>query len=263
MPGTQCIEMSKFSGLDGSDVSYTPILPKPTDLQPVKKTRGRKPLNRGNETDKQRQQKQRKGHEVEATAKEDQSDNTPDRSVFATPTVKRPRGRAPKKPKTDTETNINIAPDPFAIEGVDGTSDTKTDESPASDGRKRRASIRPVEVRKKRKYRKSLKFSSDVVNESSSTLQSPELTSPDSTNATETVTKVKVVRARPRPKKRRPLPTLIRRKKRSAFYGDDSGSEPEVSSRAASRVSEVRLQSVGVNDANSVSACLRFRCILL
>lgn len=56
----------------------------------------------------------------------------------------------------------------------------------------------------------------------------------------------------------RPLPTLIKRKRRSAFYGDDSGSEPDVSGRLGSRTSEVRVESEGANNSRNVSSHIDF-----
>ncbi|CAH8676514.1 choline dehydrogenase 6 [Schistosoma haematobium] len=252
-PGTQCIEMNKFNSLGCSDISYASILPKTTstESQPVKKTRGRKPRNHENDTDKH-PRKPRKSREVGAPTNEAQSDNTPDRPVFIAPLTKRPRGRAPKKPKTDVESVNNIDSNPYATESIGENIDVRGDES-LLESRKRRASIRPVEVRKKRKYRKSLKSTSMLANDSLNISQSSETTSPNyATQLSETITKqVKVVRARPRPKKRRPLPTLIKRKRRSAFYGDDSGSEPDVSGRLGSRTSEVRVESEGANNSRN------------
>ncbi|CAH8678580.1 unnamed protein product [Schistosoma rodhaini] len=251
-PGTQCIEINKFSSMGCSDISYASILPKTTstESQPVKKTRGRKPRNHDNDTDKH-PRKPKKYREVGTPTSEAQSDNIPDKPVFIAPLTKRPRGRAPKKPKTDVGSVDNFVSNPYAVESIDENIDTKSDES-LLESRKRRASIRPVEVRKKRKYRKSLKSTSVLADDSLNISQSSETTPNDASQLSETITKqVKVVRARPRPKKRRPLPTLIKRKRRSAFYGDDSGSEPDVSGRLGSRTSEVQVESEGANNSRS------------
>ncbi|KAH8869088.1 Chromodomain-helicase-DNA-binding protein 7 [Schistosoma japonicum] len=251
--GSQCIEINKFSNLNCNDISYASILPKttPTEPQPVKKTRGRKPRNHGSDKDKQ-PRRPKKSHEVETPINEAQLNITPGKLIAIAPQTKRPRGRAPKKYKTDVDSVTNFVPDPFAIEGLSENIDTKDGES-LSECKKRRASIRPVEVRKKRKYRKSLKSTSELAKDTSNILLSSEMTSPNNAaQLSETITKqVKVVRARPRPKKRRPLPTLIKRKRRSAFYGDDSGSEPDVSSRLGSRISEIRIESEDTNNAKS------------
>ncbi|KAF8566962.1 hypothetical protein P879_08921, partial [Paragonimus westermani] len=270
-------ESEKCNGVVG-DLSYPPILPKvpgspsPTKDRTTKSPRKSQALDREARNERRRQQRLKK--KQEEAAQQTPGQMTPESyregdlisgSIVLGDSLRQSRPRARKK-TTDFSSGEQLSGEGGSATERDteklSTVATSVNDVSASPTRskKRRNSTRLILPKQPKKNKIQLvetRTTLEAPNASDDVLsftqeQSP-VTEPagESMDAEESTKHVKIVRTRPpRPKKKKPLPTLIRKKKRSAFYGDESDSEPDISGRLGGRTAENRSSAV-VSDNSS------------
>ncbi|KAA3674558.1 chromodomain-helicase-DNA-binding protein 7, partial [Paragonimus westermani] len=270
-------ESEKCNGVVG-DLSYPPILPKvpgspsPTKDRTTKSPRKSQALDREARNERRRQQRLKKKQEEAAqqtsgqmTLESYREGDLVSESIVLGDSLRQSRPRARKK-TTDFSSGEQLSGECGSATERDteklstvATSVNDVSASPTK-SKKRRNSTRLILPKQPKKNKIQLV-------ETQATLEAPgapddvlsftqeqsPVTEPagESMDAEESTKHVKIVKTRPpRPKKKKPLPTLIRKKKRSAFYGDESDSEPDVSGRLGGRTAENRSSAV-VSDNSS------------
>ncbi|KAF6779238.1 hypothetical protein AHF37_01226 [Paragonimus kellicotti] len=271
-------ESEKCNGVVVGDLSYPPILPKvpgspsPTKDRTTKSPRKGQALDREARNERRRQQRLKKRQEE--AAQQTPSQMTLESygevdlvagSVVLSDSLRQSRPRSRKK-TADFSSGEHLSGEGGSATERDSeklsmvaSSINDLSASPTK-SKKRRNSTRLILPKQPKKNKIQLvetramlevpNASDDVLNFTQD--QSP-VTEPagESMDVDEPAKHVKIVRTRPpRPKKKKPLPTLIRKKKRSAFYGDESDSEPDISGRLAGRIVENRSSAV-VSDNSS------------
>ncbi|CAL8099894.1 unnamed protein product [Calicophoron daubneyi] len=257
------LEVGKCNGVGATELpmSYPPILPKGTNTpSPVKDMPSRSPrkrpaMDKQTRNERRRQQRLRKKQE-EASPKDsgqnepsigDELSNANEESLELT-RVRRTEGRRRKATQATDEETIGEE----IIEKASESPNASESQKPLSKNKKRKNSTRGAESKRLKKNESSASLQdSEKTTELDSSVTSQDMTkeeSPSTEPSTEPPptaepVKHKVIRSRPRPKKKRPLPTLIRKKKRCSFYGDDSDSDTDISSRFGGRGVDSKNQS--------------------
>ncbi|TGZ75016.1 hypothetical protein CRM22_000623 [Opisthorchis felineus] len=236
--------------------SYPPILPK-TSPSPTKRdhnsSRKDSPLDRQARNERRRQQRLRK-KQAEAATSSDVIDtetaigtDSAASRLLNSPKPHRTRPRKVARNATgadlsDMEAAAVVKSDAVKLPGDETPVEEDPSKTSLSRSKKRKSSVRTIQPRQQQKNSPKLEGiapnATDAPPSLNESLDSTRDLSPTNEPAgeapvsSELTKQPKVIRTRPpRPKKRKPLPTLIRKKKRSNFYGDESDSEPDISVR--------------------------------
>ncbi|CAH8512129.1 unnamed protein product [Dicrocoelium dendriticum] len=261
VPTRAPFEVEKCNGIVGGELTspYLPILPKipgspsPSKSGPLKSRRGNA-LDREARNERRRQQRLRKKQEEAAQQQNDAAADANSEADSTLSPVVSPlaakRSRPPPRKASDPDSLERVEPENDNTHAL-GTRDSAiplddNGQTMSPKSKKRRSSVRAI-LPKQSKKNKVKEATTDqpiertpkddlIIEDSPGLAQSPVQKSIALTEESAPAKQLRIVRARPpRPKKKKPLPTLIRKKRRSAFYGNESDSEPDISGRLGGR----------------------------